>query len=192
MNRIDPKVHALALTIAFITLSVAVTASAQQSTPTAPATQAVSGSGGSICVLAYDDANSNSTRDPGETLLNSVGVSVMINNNVIVANHVTDGTEPYCFRNLPPQQYTVSFSSPLAQATTLTSFTFPLAAGEQITKEYGAILALATQPAPASGAIVITTPIRLGLSAAGAVVVMVLVAAVGMIFYGLFWRRLRR
>lgn len=192
MNRIDHKAHAIALVIGLITLSgtFAVTVNAQQ--PTAPATQVASGTGGSICVLAFEDTNKNNARDPGETLLSNVGVSVMINNNVIIANHITDGTEPFCFHNLPAQQYTVSFSSPLAQATTLTSFTFPLGAGEQVSKEYGAVSAVATQAVSDAGGIVITTPIRLGLSAAGAVLAMVLVAAVGMIFYGLFWRRLRR
>src|ERR1700750_3003438 len=86
--------------------------------------------GGSVCVLAYEDANKNQARDAGEALLSSVGVSLMVNN-VIVANHVTDGTEPFCFHTLAAQQYTVNFSSPLAQATTLTSFSFPLGAGEQ-------------------------------------------------------------
>src|SRR5262245_24197752 len=121
MNRIDRKVHAIVLLIGLITLFSTFSVSAevqQQQAPTAPATQAATGS--SVCVLAFEDANKNSTRDPGETLLTSVGVSLMINNNIIVANHVTDGTEPFCFNSLPAQQYTVNFSSPLAQATTLT------------------------------------------------------------------------
>jgi hypothetical protein len=194
MTRNDYKIQVVALFIGLITISGVFTevVSAQQGTPPAPATQSAANTGGSICVLAYEDANKNGTRDPGESLLNTVGASLMVNNNVIIANHVTDGSEPYCFRNLPAQQYTVSFSSPLSQATTLTSFAFPLGIGEQITKEYGAVTSIATEAAPGSTGIVLSSPTRIGLSAGGAVVAMAFVAAIGMIFYGLFWRRFRR
>src|SRR5258708_7240297 len=65
---------------------------------------------GSICVLAFDDANRNATRDPGEAAISDVAVNLIVNDNVIVANHVTDGKEPFCFPNLAAQQYTVTFS----------------------------------------------------------------------------------
>jgi hypothetical protein len=194
MTRIDHKVLPVVLLLGLTILFGAIAAPiyAQQAAPTASATQAASGAGGQVCVLAYEDTNKNGTRDPGESLLSSVGVSLMVNSNVIVANHITDGTEPFCFRNLSAQQYTVGFSSPLAQATTLTSFTFPLGAGEQISKEYGAITSLATEAAPGSAGLAFSSPVRIGLSAGGAVIAMAFIGAIGMIFYGLFWRRIRR
>ncbi|MEP7288102.1 MAG: SdrD B-like domain-containing protein [Chloroflexota bacterium] len=145
---------------------------------------------GSICVLAFNDANHNSVRDPGEAILSDVSVNLMINEKVIIANHVTDGKEPFCFPNLAAQQYTVSFSSPLNEATTSTSFSFSLANGEQTTREFGAV-PLATNaavPTPTNGiSVTMTLPVRIGLSAVAALLVMIFVGAIGLIIYGLLW-----
>ena len=153
--------------------------------------QAQQQAGGSVCVLAYEDTNRNGTRDPGEALLADVSVDLMVNEKVVIANYVTDGKETHCFDNLPPQPYTVSFSSPLAQPTTLTSFTFDLGAGERAQREFGAVRAAATDAAPPGSTVNVraTTPVRIGLSALGAVAVMVFIAAVGMIIYGLFFHK---
>src|SRR5690348_11383700 len=84
-----------ALLIAILaTMTPATTVSALQ---TAPGT-------GIICVLAYADTNQNHTRDAGEGLLNDVNASIAAAsggaNSLIIANHVTDGKEPFCFPNL--------------------------------------------------------------------------------------------
>jgi hypothetical protein len=186
MTRIDYKIGALFIGLITLFGAFATTAHAQQGT------QPASGTGGSVCVLAYEDANKNGTRDSGESLLSNVGVSLMVNNNVIIANHITDGSEPFCFKSLSAQQYTVGFSSPLSQATTLTSFAFPLGVNEQISKEYGAVTSIATEAAPGSTGLAFSSPVRIGLSAGGAIIAMIFIAAIGMIFYGLFWRRIRR
>jgi hypothetical protein len=146
---------------------------------------------GSVCVLAFNDVNSNGSRDPGETLLADIAVNLMVNGNVIIANHVSDNKEPHCFTELSAQQYTVGFNSPLHTPTTLTSLTFPLASGERVTKEFGAAVAAATEAAPATGGITlaVTPPVRIGLSAVAAVVAMLFVAALGLILYGLFGKR---
>ena len=147
---------------------------------------------GSVCVLAYLDANKNGARDPGEVPLPNVSVDLMVNDKVIIANHVTDGKEPFCFELLAAQQYTVSFSSPLSQPTTQTSFTFPLGQSERRSQEYGAVPALpaaATAPDSSAQTVVLSTPLRLIISAAGAAVVMIFFAAIGLILYGLFGHR---
>lgn len=149
---------------------------------------------GSVCVLAFNDANKNGGRDPGEGALPDVGVNLMVGQNVIVANYVTDGSEPHCFTNLAAQQYTVSFGSPLYEATTLTEFTFVLAPGEPASREFGAVAKAAALPAPpdATGLnIPMTTPVRIGLSALVAVLAMAFVGAIGMIIYSLFVHRRR-
>ncbi len=149
---------------------------------------------GSVCVLAFNDANKNGGRDPGEGALSDVGVSLMVGQNVIIANYVTDGSEPHCFPNLSAQQYTVSFSSPLYEPTTLSEFTFVLAPGEPASREFGAVAKTSTGNATpeATGLnIPMTTPVRIGLSALVAVLAMAFVAAIGMIIYSLFVHRRR-
>jgi hypothetical protein len=148
---------------------------------------------GSICVLAFNDANRNKARDPGEGLLADISVDLMVNQNVIIANHITDGTEPFCFKNLALQQYNVSFSSPTYEASTSNAFALSLSAGEQATREFGAA-SKATPIDPTASeqrglSIPLTTPVRLALSILGAVIVMAFVAAIGMILFALFVRR---
>jgi len=150
---------------------------------------------GSICVLAFNDsdAKSRGSRVAGEPLLSDISVNLMVNENVIIANHITDGTEPFCFKNLPPQQYTVSFGSPNYEATTSSTFTFALSPGEPRQIEFGAISKTAPIDPAASEqrglSIPLTTPVRLALSILGAVIAMAFVAAIGMILYALFVRR---
>src|SRR5258708_6006953 len=103
---------------------------AQQPQPAASAT-------GSICVAAFEDTNKNANRDPGEPLLANVNVNLIVNN-IIIENAITTGDQKLlCFDNLVPQQYTISFSSPLVQATTLTTFTFPLLALSPLENTFG-------------------------------------------------------
>ena len=148
------------------------------------------GPAGSVCVLAYLDANKNGVRDPGEAPLLNVSVNLMVSEKVIIANHVTDGKEPFCFELLPAQQYTVGFSSPFSQPTTQTSFTFALAQSERHTQEYGAVPALpGASVAAVPTAVVLSTTLRLILSGAGAAVAMAFIAAIGLVLYGLFGHR---
>ena len=147
---------------------------------------------GSVCVLAFNDANRNGTRDPGEGALADVSVNLMVNQNVIIANRVTDGSEPFCFPNLAPQQYTVSFSSPFYDATTQIAFAFALTPGEPVNREFGAVAKAAaadTTPPPTGLNVPLSLPVRIGLSAAVSVLAMALVAAIGMIVYSLFVHR---
>ncbi len=153
------------------------------------------GSTGSVCVLAFEDTNHNGVRDPGEGPVKDVNVDVMINQNVIIRNYVTDGTEtqPHCFTDLAPQQYTVSFSSPLYTPTGSATFTFLLSPSEQALREFGAI-ASATAPAPDATSLAglqgsLGTRQRLILSALGSALVMVGMAGLGMIIAFFLARR---
>jgi hypothetical protein len=183
VNKKQPmKVCRLVLILAVMVVMIAMVAPAQAA-QNAPGT-------GSICVLAFQDGNQNQVRDAGEGLLYDVNANLMVNQNLIMANHVTDGKEPFCFPNLPAQQYSVTFSSPFYEPSTLASFTFVLAAGDQITKEFGAVPKVTSGDNTGSSlTIPMTRPVRLGLSAAAALVAMALVAALGLIIFGLFVRR---
>ncbi len=201
MSRVSNSPHLYTISAVLLTILALVgtgqVSFARQLEQTQQTQQAPSATG-SVCVIAYEDVNKNGTRDPGEPLLANVNVSLMVNN-VIIENHITDSTDaqkPYCFQNLPAQQYTVTFSSPLAQATTLTTFTFPLGTGEQAQKEFGAVSvtpgSAATDSASSSGGTVWTLPLRLALSTFGALVAMAFIGAVGFILYGLVWKRFRK
>ena len=156
-------------------------------------TRAQQASSGSVCVLAFDDANRNGFREPGEGALKDINVNLMINQNMIIANHLTEDPTPFCFTGLSPQQYTVSFSSPLYEATTQSTFTFLVSPGEQVLRDFGAAARTSASgdTAPASAAL--TLQQRLGLSAFGAAIVMTGMTGLGMLIAYLIYRRsLRR
>ena len=144
---------------------------------------------GSICVLAFNDTSKEGSRVSGEGLLTGINVNLMVNQNVIIANHITDGKEPFCFTDLAPQQYTVSFSSPLYKATTSTTFTFALGPGERASREFGAVsIAVVTPDAslPTGINIDMTRRTRLGISAVGALLAMLFAIGIGMVIYSVF------
>jgi hypothetical protein len=174
---------------AAIVLIIVVALGCVQSSKTARAQQA---SDGSVCVLAFDDANRNGFRDPGEGPLKDINVNLMINQNMIIANHVTDGPEPFCFTGLSPQQYTVSFSSPLYEATTLSTFTFSLSPGERVTRDFGAAARTSTPGDTAPASTSLTMQQRLGLSAFSAAIVMTGMTGLGMVIAYMIYRRSRR
>jgi LysM repeat protein len=67
-------------------------------------------SGGSICLTAFDDANSNGLHDSGEGLREAVAFTIADETSV-VSNYVTDGlSEPYCIRGLAPASYRITRS----------------------------------------------------------------------------------
>ena len=148
---------------------------------------------GSVCVLVYNDANNNKQRDSGESLVSSVNVDLMVQQTVIIGNHITDGQEPYCFNNLSPRQYAVSVSSPYYVSTSPSIAIFSLNAGDKINKEFGVIPG--TPPTPDSAAPddslgnILSTPIRIGVAGFGAIMAMIFMTAVGFIIYGLFLHR---
>ncbi|PJF35040.1 MAG: hypothetical protein CUN49_12600 [Candidatus Thermofonsia Clade 1 bacterium] len=146
---------------------------------------------GTVCALAYHDANQNGVRDFGEESLPEVSYNLMIASNVLVANYVALQGEPYCFENLPAQQYTLNISSPL-YVPSVGAITFFLRAGERLTYEFGALYrAPQSAPLPQEALTVVpmTPSVRLGMAISASLLVMLFFCALGMIFYGLFLYR---
>ncbi|MBO9310239.1 MAG: hypothetical protein J7551_10710 [Chloroflexi bacterium] len=170
-------IHCLLSTLALLTLQVAA-GYAQSDT-------------GAICALAYHDANQNGVRDFGEEALPEVSYNLMVASNVLVANYVAWQGEPYCFENLPAQQYTLQVSSPLYVLDN-GAITFVLQQGERVMQEFGARYRppqVSALPQDALTVIPMTRSVRLGIAISAALIVMLLFSAFGMILYGLFLYR---
>lgn len=149
---------------------------------------------GSVCVTAYNDVNRSQSRDPGEPLLNNIVVDLTFGENILIANHITNGSEPYCFPNLALQKYAVQFKDEDYEATTPGGIEVTLSTDNpKVDVLFGAVAKIA--PTPDSSAqkptlnIKLTTPLRLGLSALGAMLVMGFFLGLGLLIYGLFFRR---
>ena len=176
---IEGKIALIALPI-FLFVTIASPIHAYQAAP------------GMICVLAFTDLNQNGMQDPGEPLLNGVNVSLDAGAGLMIANHLTDAQGQYCFQNLAPGSYTLTFSDPLAQPTTATTMTLTLNAGEQLIRAFGAIpISNTPQVSTPHGLVIpLTHAGRLLLTALGAGVVMLFTVGVGLIGYNVY--RLRR
>jgi LysM repeat protein len=96
----------------------ATSAPAASATPVPNATPAA----GQICVQAFNDANADKTKDPGEQLLGGVGFTLSDAAGP-KGSYVTSGLEPepYCFAGLKPGSYTVEARSPVGVAATTES-----------------------------------------------------------------------
>jgi hypothetical protein len=86
-------------------------------TPTATPTGG-SATPGSLCVLVYNDLNGSGSFDQGEPLLTNAGIAVKNSSNALVGTYTTNGTEPFCFTNLAPDNYTVTETNPAGYAST--------------------------------------------------------------------------
>lgn len=147
---------------------------------------------GTVCVIAYADANQNGVRDPGEDALLDVNINLMLANNVVFANHVTALREPYCFKNLTPQQYILGISSPLYDPVDAAPLAFTLPAGQRVTYEVGAVARPAEQVEDPSASILViplNMSTRIGLGVAAALGVMALLTGLGLVIYGLLLHR---
>jgi LysM repeat protein len=94
---------------------------------------------GSICVEAFNDANSNRTKDAGEQLLGGVGFTLSDSAGP-KGSYITDGLESaaYCFAGLLPGSYTIEARAPVGVAST-TDAQWPvgLTAGMKFDIAYG-------------------------------------------------------
>lgn len=158
---------------------------------------------GAICVSAFADVNANGMRDEGETPLAGVNVNLSTDG-VIIATHLTAADDtPYCFENLSPADYTVTFTgSPTYRITTASQGSYALASGQRLTiDQFGA------QPIPpeqwpetfdqlntstAESTDSFDTSERLVLATVGAMVVMLFMVAIGAVLFGILGRRRRR
>lgn len=125
---------------------------------------------GAICIATFEDANRNGSQDAGEGSL-AGGLFTLASDGVIVATHITTGdVATYCFQDLAPGSYTVTFvDSPAYEITTPTGGTYALESGQNLPlSPFGAarrtdaelsqaISAQAAQAGRGSGAICIST-----------------------------------
>ena len=104
----------------------------------APTAEPVSADG-EICVEAFNDANANQSKDPGEQLLGGVGFAL---NDATGprGSYVTSGLEPepYCFAGLQPGQYTIEARPPSGvSSTTKAEWPVGVTAGMKFEIAYG-------------------------------------------------------
>ncbi|MHB8624872.1 MAG: SdrD B-like domain-containing protein [Aggregatilineales bacterium] len=160
-------------------------------TAAASSVQAYQAAPGMICVLTFTDTNQNGLHEPSEPLLNGVNVS-LAEGGLMIANHLSDNQGQYCFQNLAPGAYTLTFSDPLAQPTTATTLTLTLNTGDQLTRAFGAVpISNTSQVSTPHGLVIpLTHAGRLLLAAFGAGIVMLFTIGVGLIGYSFY--RLRR
>ena len=129
-------------------------------TPTFTPTPAV----GRICVLAYDDHNTNGLRDPGEALLANAVFTVSDPTHTIGAYTTNGLSEPYCFDDLLPGYYFVTeLNTPGYESTTYDTWGIALGSGSAFNLEFGNHRASSksTVAAPAQPAEPNPTPVSL-------------------------------
>ncbi len=109
----------------------------QPAPETAPEVAEATGPG-TVCVMSYEDGNANGIRDGGEIPL--AGITFAVSDSTqIVAQYTTDGvSEPYCFTELTPGTYIVSWTGDQYTATTEQTWATSVAAGATVSREFGA------------------------------------------------------
>jgi hypothetical protein len=114
------------------------TSSAATPTP-AVVTPQVSGTG-NICVLLYDDANGDSSRQMEELQLPGGAISLVNSIGTInLTGTTTSAADPACFNDLPAGDYNLSVAVPEGyNPTTNTSAPITLLPGDQSTLNFGA------------------------------------------------------
>jgi LysM repeat protein len=93
---------------------------------------------GTICVMGYEDSNSNGLLEPAEVKLAGMTIEVSDGTQVI-GTYTTDAqTEPYCFAQVPPGSYVVSWTGDGLTPTTEQSWSVDLTAGSTVSHQFGA------------------------------------------------------
>ena len=101
-------------------------------TPTATPTPGV----GSVCVVAYEDANENGQWDPEERLLAGRRIQLLDGEGNLVSEHVTDGqSEPHCFQGLAPEVYRLVKKALIGGGST--SMQVAVVGGKSLVLEFG-------------------------------------------------------
>lgn len=146
---------------------------------------------GEICVVAYEDTNENSSRDPSEVPLSGILVTIA-RDDIIVQNHLTtDETRPYCFVGLPGGQYTVTFEDSLNHRPTMqNSVSVALEPPQRLSLEFAAVQVSAFETDEASPTTdeELSRGQRLILATLSALVVMVLMSGFGIMIGSFLWR----
>lgn len=152
--------------------------------------------GGQFCVRAYEDRNANQALDPGEPFLTrDVAAALLDAGGIVIASALMDDSPTaaqgvICFQFLPAGQYSMQVTSAIYVPTTPDTVTATIGAGTLPTVvEYGARRADALVPAaaPTAPAAAFTLPdsgpVRVGLALLGALLVMAVLAALGVLIY---------
>jgi LysM repeat protein len=97
------------------------------SLPTAPVRSATTGDvipaadpasqNGQVCALLFDDLNQNRIQEAGEAAL-AEGSIILVQGGTSVAEYTTDGSEPFCFAELPAGDYDASIAPPAGYGLT--------------------------------------------------------------------------
>ncbi len=104
-------------------------------TPTAPtSTPASVAMSSGLCLQAFDDLNTNLTRDPNEALVAGIVFNVKSVDGKTAVDYTTDGKqEPHCFTTLPDGRYAVNTQLPADRlATTDSAWQMSLLAGTNV------------------------------------------------------------
>ena len=107
--------------------------------PTAAPTAVAASNMGTLCLFAYEDANADALRDPGEGPVAGAKFTVVDGQGATVVEYVsTDGQEAHCISDLTPGSYSVSVqSAPNTTATSDERWGVPLTAGSKVNIDFG-------------------------------------------------------
>ncbi|MGF1506195.1 MAG: LysM peptidoglycan-binding domain-containing protein [Anaerolineae bacterium] len=148
----------------------------------APPEDEASGAG-TICVLAYDDANGSGSRDPGEGPV--AGVNFAVNDGTeTVGTYITDGVnEPHCFTDLEPGSYQLQWINDDLTPTTPQTDLVEISAGDSVQREFGTAGADSAETVEDSADGPNLPPIVIALVAAGGVILVLGGIGVAVFFF---------
>lgn len=97
----------------------------------------------SICVRVFEDNNQNGVLEPNELNVAGGVIALTDDANNDIANHITDGAEPFCFDNLAGGRYTLITLAPERYGLTTSSvLRVNIENGESIAVNIGAMQGL--------------------------------------------------
>ena len=105
----------------------------------APTAVAAAADKGTLCLFAYEDANADALRDPGEGAVAGAVFTVVDGQGARVVEYVsTDGQEAHCISDLTPGSYSVSVEpAPNTAATSDERWGVPLTSGSKVNIDFG-------------------------------------------------------
>jgi LPXTG-motif cell wall-anchored protein len=110
--------------------------------------------------VTFEDVNGNSVRDTGENVISDSAISVTDRSGKVSLTGVTTAADtPVCFKDVLEGEYNISVAVPQGyNPTTVTNYTLPLKAGDQVLLDFGAQVSQKSAPPPPST----TTPLSTG------------------------------